>query len=131
MATIRKEFRVASPIDTVWAALADFQAVHTKLARGFVVASEPEEGGAVRAITFANGMRARERLVSVDAALKRVVYTIQDSPNFTFYAGSAQLIEDQGGTRFVWTVDLLPDAMAAPVSGMMDAGLEAMRTTLG
>lgn len=130
MATIRKEFRVATPIAQVWEALADFQGVHTKLAHGFVVDSTPEEGGAVRAITFANGMKARERLVTLDVAAKRVCYAISDSPNLTHYSASAQLFEDAGGTRFVWQVDLLPDAMAAPVSGMMDAGLEAMRTTL-
>lgn len=130
MATIRKEFRVATPIDQVWAALADFQAVHIKLARGFVVESEPEEGGAVRAITFANGMKARERLVTLDPEAKRVCYAIGDSPTLTHYSASAQLFEEGGGTLFVWQVDLLPDAMAAPVSGMMDAGLEAMRTTL-
>jgi carbon monoxide dehydrogenase subunit G len=131
MASIRKEFRVATPIDRVWDALSDFHAVHTKLARGFVVASQPEEDGAVRAITFANGMKARERKVTVDPAAKRVVYAIQDSPSFTFYVGAAQLFEDDGGTLFVWQVDLLPDAMAAQVSRMMDAGLEAMRKTVG
>jgi carbon monoxide dehydrogenase subunit G len=130
MASIRKEFRVATPIDKVWDALSDFHAVHTKLARGFVVDSQPEEDGAVRAITFTNGMKARERKVTVDPAAKRVVYAIQDSPSFTFYVGSAQLFEDKGGTLFVWQVDLLPDAMAAPVSSMMDAGLAAMRTTV-
>jgi hypothetical protein len=79
----------------------------------------------------ANGMKARERKVTVDPVVKRVVYAIQDSPNFTFYVGSAQLFEDKGGTHFVWQVDLLPDAMAAPVSSMMDSGLEAMRKTVG
>jgi hypothetical protein len=69
MASIRKEFRVATPIDKVWDALGDFHAVHAKLARGFVVDSQPEEDGAVRAITFANGMKARERKVTVDPAL--------------------------------------------------------------
>src|SRR5262245_38094767 len=113
MASIRREFRIAVSIDKVWDALSDFHAVHTKLARGFVVDSQPEEDGAVRAVTFANGMKARERKVTVDPAAKRVVYAIQDSPNFTFYVGSAQLFEDNGGTRFVWLVDLLPDAMAA------------------
>jgi len=130
MATIRKEFRVATPVARVWEALADFQAVHTKLARGFVVDSASEEGGAVRAITFANGMKARERLVTLDAAAKRVCYCIQDSPNLTHYSASAQVFDDKGETLFVWQVDLLPDAMAPAVSGMMDVGLEAMRTTL-
>jgi hypothetical protein len=37
-----------------------------------VVDSQPEEDGAVRAITFANGMKARERKVTVDPAAKRV-----------------------------------------------------------
>lgn len=131
MATIRKEFRIATPPAKVWAALEDFGAVHSKLARGFVTDTKLEEGGTLRVVTFANGMSARERLVTMDPASRRVVYAIHDSPQLTHYSASAQVFEDGGGSRFVWQVDLLPDAMAAPISGMMDAGMEAMRTTLG
>ena len=130
MATIRKEFRIATPAAKVWEALRDFGAVHTKLARGFVNDTKLEEGGTLRVVTFANGLVARERLVTMDEASKRLVYAIHDSPQLTHYSASAQVFEDGAGSRFVWQVDLLPDAMAAPVGGMMDAGMDAMRTTL-
>jgi carbon monoxide dehydrogenase subunit G len=130
MATIRKEFRIAAPPAQIWDALRDFGAVHSKLARGFVTDTKLEEGGMLRVVTFANGLVARERLVTMDDANKRIVYAIHDSPQLTHYSASAQVFDDGAGSRFVWQVDLLPDPMAAPISGMMDAGMEAMRTTL-
>ena len=41
-----------------------------------------------------------------------------------------QIIEDAGGTRFVWTTDVLPDDLAPTIAGLMDAGLAAIRSTL-
>ena len=131
MATIRKEFRVATPPAKVWEALEDFGAVHTKLARGFVTDTNLEDGGALRVVTFANGLTARERLVTMDRGTRRVCYAIHDSPQLIHYSAAAQVFEDGAGSRFVWQVDLLPDAMAGPIGAMMDVGMEAMRTTLG
>jgi len=37
---------------------------------------------------------------------------------------------DGDGARFIWTVDLLPDELATRVEGMMDAGIQVIRTTL-
>jgi carbon monoxide dehydrogenase subunit G len=130
MASIRREFVVRSSPAQVWAALRDFGALDRKLAAGFVTACSLEEDGAVRLVTFGNGMQVRERLVAVDDAQRRIVYTAQGG-RATHHNASAQVIDaGDGTTRFIWITDLLPDAVAPAVEGMMDAGAKAMRATL-
>ena len=50
---------------------------------------------------------------------------------YSHHNGVAQVFEDEsGGTLFVWTADLLPDATAPATSEMMDRGLAAIKRTL-
>lgn len=128
MATVRKEFRSARSADEVWAKLRRFGAVH-ELAPGFVTATKMEPSGA-RLVTFANGMEIREWLVSSSDAERRLVYAIIDHPRFQHYSASAQVVEDGAGSRFVWTVDFLPDAMAGMQDASMEAGAAAMARAL-
>ncbi len=128
MATVRKEFRSARSADEVWAKLRRFDAVH-ELAPGFVTATKMEPSGA-RLVTFANGMEIREWLVSSSDAERRLVYAIIDHPRFQHYSASAQVVEDGAGSRFVWTVDFLPDAMAGMQDASMEAGAAAMARAL-
>jgi len=129
MATIRKEFRSARSADEVWTKLRRFDAVH-ELAAGFVTVTKMEPSGA-RVVTFANGMEVREWLVTSDDASRRLVYAINDSPNYTHYSASAQVFEDGQGSRFVWSVDFLPDSMAGMQNAAMEAGAAAMAKALG
>jgi hypothetical protein len=129
MATVRKEFRSARSADEVWAKLRKFDAVHD-LAPGFVTATKMEPSGA-RMVTFANGMEIREWLVSSNDAERRLVYAILDHPKFQHYSAAAQVFEDTEGSRFVWTVDFLPDEMSGMQSASMDAGVAAMAKALG
>jgi hypothetical protein len=129
MATIRKEFRTAAPAAKVWDKLRDFGAVH-ELARGFVTDTKLEEGGAVRLVTFVNGVQVREWLVTRDDGARRLVYAIRDNPRYSHYSASAQVFEDGAGSRFVWTVDFLPDELAGMQSAAMEAGAQAMAATL-
>lgn len=128
MATIRKEFRSSRPAAEVWEKLRRFEAVHD-LASGFVTATRMEPSGA-RVVTFVNGMEVREWLVTRDDAERRLVYAINDHPKYTHYSASAQVFDDGAGSRFVWTVDFLPDEMAELQDASMTAGAEAMRRTL-
>ena len=129
MATVRKEFRSARSANEVWAMLRRFDAVH-ELAAGFVTATRMEPSGA-RVVTFANGMEVREWLVTSDDAARRLVYAINDSPNYAHYSASAQVFEDGQGSRFVWSVDFLPDSMAGMQNAAMEAGVGAMAKGLG
>lgn len=128
MATIRKEFRSPRSADEVWALLRRFDAVH-ELARGFVAATRMEPSGA-RVVTFANGMEVREQLVTADEAARRLVYAITDNPRYAHYNASAQVFADGTGSRFVWTVDFLPDTMTGQQDAAMEAGASAMAATL-
>lgn len=129
MATIREEFTVSAAPDAVWAVFKDFGAVHTRLAKGFVTDTKLEEGA--RVVTFANGMSAKELLVTMDDAARRLVYAVSGSPQLTHHNASFQVFAEGAGSRVVWVADVLPNAAEGPLSGMMTAGVEAMRASLG
>lgn len=127
MATIHKEIEINASPQRVWEALSDVGAVHTRLAAGFVVETEME--GNARVVTFANGMVAREDIVAVDDAARRLVWAIIGQ-RFGHYNGAAQVFDDAGGARLVWTTDLLPDELAPNVDAMMTAGIAAIKDTI-
>lgn len=138
MASIRREIAINVPAAVLWDALADVGALHTRLVAGFVTDCrlDPElGGGASRVVTFANGVVARERIVAVDAAARRIVWSATGGPLKHHNAAVEVLAESgaEGGgrsCRAVWVADLLPDAMAPAIAGMIDAGLVAMKRTL-
>ena len=127
MASIRKEFDVAKPIDAVWAAFKDIGAVHTRLAKGFV--TDCRMDGADRIVTFANGLVAREVIVDIDDRARRLVYSAR-SERLPHHNASFTLSATGTGTHVVWVADLLPDAMAQPIGAMMEQGAAAMKKTL-
>jgi hypothetical protein len=128
MASIRKEFRVASAAEDVWEVFRDVYAVHTRLARGFV--TECHREGDDRIVTFVNGLIARELIVDVDDAKRRLVYSAR-SERLSHHNASFQVFDDGlGGCTVVWTADLLPHAAAGPIGTMMDQGVAAMRQSL-
>lgn len=128
MATIRKEIVVHASLDQVWDALRDIGALHTRLVPGFVVDTKLEPGG--RIVTFANGHTVRERIVTIDDEVRRIVWSATGGM-LTHHNGSAQAFaESDGRTRVVWIADLLPDSSAATISQMMDQGMAAMQSAL-
>jgi uncharacterized protein YndB with AHSA1/START domain len=128
MATIRKEVQIHASPQRVWDALRDVGALHTRLAPGFVVDTRLD--GNARIVTFGNGMVAREDIVAVDDATQRIVWAIIGQ-QFQHYNGAAQVdAHSDGGTRFVWTVDLLPDELAPGVDAMMNEGVAVIKATM-
>lgn len=128
MASIRKEVRIAAPVDVVWDALRDVGALHTRLVPGFVKDTHLE--GNTRTVTFGNGVVVKEEIVSVDGEQRRVAWAVVGQ-RFRHYNGAAWVEADpKGGSRFVWIVDLLPDELAASVEQMMNAGIAVVKPTL-
>ena len=77
MASIRKDILIDRPAPDVWAAVADVDLIHERLARGFVTDTQLE--GDSRLVTFANGavvheliVRHRRRCVSCRICGRRV-----------------------------------------------------------
>ena len=128
MASIRKEIRIEAPVDRVWDALRDVGALHTRLVPGFVVDTRLE--GDTRVVTFGNGMTAREEIVSVDPAQRRVAWAVVGQ-QFRHYNGAAWVEPDpKGGSRFIWTADVLPNDLASQVEQMMTVGISVVKNTL-
>ena len=128
MASIRREIHVAATPGHVWDALRDVGRIHERLVRGFV--TDCHLDGDTRVVTFGNGMTVRERIVDVDDAQRRVVWSVVGAP-FTHHNASVQAFADGAdGTRLVWIADLLPDELEMQVAGMINQGMAAMKRTL-
>ncbi len=127
MATIRKEIRTRARPEAAWDAMRDIGALHERLVVGFVVATYLD--GNARIVKFANGMEAREVIVSVDENARRLAYTVVGGA-FTHHNASAEIVADGEGSRVIWTADLLPDAIAGNIDEMMEQGAQAMKRTL-
>jgi carbon monoxide dehydrogenase subunit G len=124
MATIRRELVLNAAPQTVWDAVRDVGAIHTRLAPGFVTATRLEEGA--RVVTFNNGVVARELIVSVEEPERRLVWSVVGG-RATHHNSSFQVFSAAGGgTRLLWITDVLPDAVAAALAGMIDLGVRAI-----
>jgi hypothetical protein len=129
MTSIIKEITIDVPAGAVWDAVADFGAVHRRFAPGFVTDVELVPGA--RIVTFGDGTVAKELFLGVDHDRRRLAYSI-DNERFAHHSASFQVVDDEAGrSRLIWTVDVLPDAMAAYLSERMDAGLANAKATLG
>ncbi|MGH7022576.1 MAG: SRPBCC family protein [Caulobacteraceae bacterium] len=127
MASIRKEIRLATDPAAVWDVVRDIGAVHTRFAPGFVVDVVMEEGA--RVVTFGNGLIAREVIVDVDEAGRRLVYSVRGE-RLSHHNASFQVFAEGAGSRLVWIADLLPASAAGSVEAMMTQGIEAARAAL-
>lgn len=103
-------------------------ALHTRLVPGFVVDTRLEEDS--RIVTFGNGAVARERIVDLDEAGRRLVWSIVGG-RFAHHNGAVHVLDEPGGgARVVWIADLLPHTLAAEIAPMMAQGLAVMKRTL-
>lgn len=128
MAYFQCETSLHVPAPAAWDALRDVGNLHTRLVRGFVV--DCRFDGETRFITFANGMTTAERIVSVSEALMRVSWSAR-SERLAHHNASAQVVPLTPSTcRVIWSVDVLPDAMAPAIEAMVQTGLQAIRSTL-
>lgn len=128
MARIIKEVNVKAAPEAAWDALRDFGNAHTRVFPG--VLTDGTFDGAMRTVTFANGLVVREALVNLNDEAKCIVYAASGG-RLTHHNASLQVFgSDGGGSRIVWTIDLLPNDAAASIEGLMDAGCAAMMATL-
>ena len=113
MASIHNDVPLNAPERDVWDAVRDFGALHRRLVPGFVTACTLD--GDARIVTFANGSVAREVLVDCNDARQRLVYAIANE-RLKHYSASVQVIADgDGKSRLLWTIDMLPNELAAYV----------------
>jgi len=127
MATIRKIIDVETTPEAVWAKVSDVANLSKLI--GFVEKSELE--GNQRICTTVDGAKLVEKIISVDDANGRVVYSITQSPlDLDFHVAVMEITPASKGTRLTWTVDLLPDTAAAHMEPMLDSACADMQKTL-
>jgi carbon monoxide dehydrogenase subunit G len=127
MASIRREMAVAARAAEIWDAVRDVGAVHKRLAPGFV--TDTKMDGDARIVTFGNGLVARELIVDVDDAARRLVWSVVGG-RMTHHTASLQVFENGEHSRVVWIADLLPNDLAGVIAGMIDQGMATMKRTL-
>lgn len=128
MASIHKEVLIDAPPEHVWDAIRDVGAIHTRLARRFVLDTRLD--GDDRLVTFAGGTVVRERIVDIDDRARRIAYSVVEW-RATHHHASIQVFPDgDRRSRIVWITDLLPADLAEIVDGMMEQGCAAMKQTL-
>jgi uncharacterized protein YndB with AHSA1/START domain len=127
MASIRLEMALRADPAMVWNAVRDVGAIHTRLAPDFVKDVKLE--GDARVVSFANGLVAKEQIVTIDNAARRLAYAVvQGRP--THHSASIQIVPETGGCRLVWIADLLPNELEGPIGAMMQQGMDAMKRKL-
>ncbi|MGX9791494.1 SRPBCC family protein [Mycobacterium sp. MMS18-G62] len=129
MASIRTEFEIEADAERVWKVVGDWENGPVGMARGHVLSSLAQ--GVTRVVTFADGLIARERLVTLDDAARRIVYSvIGDTLRPEHDNAVMQIIaEGPGRCRFVWSRDLLPDELAQPLHQGMDKAAAIIKRT--
>ena len=126
MASIHKEVALDARADDVWDAIRDFGAVHRRVAPGFVLDTQLD--GDARIVTFANGNAAREVLVTIDDARKRLVYAVV-SERVKQHSASIRIVPDGERCRMIWITDVLPNEIAPYIDGQMELGAAARQKT--
>jgi carbon monoxide dehydrogenase subunit G len=127
MATVHKEIHIDVPVDAAWAAIRDVGAVDRRLAPGLVVKSEID--GDARVVTFANGLVVRELIVTIDDTARRLAYASVGG-RARHHNASMQVLPEGGGTRFIWTTDVLPDELAESIRGLVEQGTTIFKKAL-
>src|SRR5258707_183735 len=83
--------RPSVPNCVVWHALRDYGAVHRRVAAGFV--TDCRLDGEARIVNFANGLVAREVLVDLDDAGRRLAYSVTQT-TLTHHNASFEVIAE-------------------------------------
>src|SRR5947209_20014048 len=102
MASIRQEMTLRADPAQVWDAVRAVGAIHARLAPDFVTDVRLE--GDTRIVTFANGMTAKELIVDVDDAARRLVWSVVEG-RATHHNGSIQVLPAADVCPFLWTAD--------------------------
>ncbi|HXK20003.1 MAG TPA: SRPBCC family protein [Polyangiaceae bacterium] len=127
MATLHNSVLIDAAPASIWDAVRDIGALHTRLVPGFVVDTKLD--GDARIVTFGNGLVARERIISSDDERRRLAWNAEGGQT-KHYNAVLQIFAHGSGSRVEWTTDLLPHEMAKPVQAMQEQALATMKRTL-
>jgi hypothetical protein len=126
MASIHCDIAIDVSANSAWAALRQYDAA-AQLFAGVLV--DCRCTGNVREVTFANGVRITEHLVTRDDSRRRLVYTVRHEA-YAHHSASMQVVPEVAACRFIWISDFSPDELAVRVEPLMQAGCQALKKHL-
>lgn len=128
MASIEHETTLELGADQAWAALRRVELAHRLFAG---VLTDGRLDGNLRTVTFASGMRVRERIIDVSDERRRVAYSVIEGTPMTHHNASMQIMPDGAGrSRFIWIADFLPSEFGKQMLPLIEAGTEALKRNL-
>ena len=129
MASVFREFIVKAPADRVWNVVGDFAGGSLKLAPEVFVGCKMLDA-TTRELTFADGMKAKEQLISRDDMARRGVWRWVDESVEHDNTVMQVFPEGNDTSRVVWVHDVLPDAAAEWLAPTMDALIPVFQESL-
>lgn len=127
ISSVTVDISVEASAAFTWDVIRDIYAVNTRLIPGFAVTVE--RGPDSRIVTFADGMRATERIAELDDDARRLRYQVTDS-TVTHHLGTQVVREDDTGVHLVWTTEFAPASLLDYTTTNMRAAAELMKTTI-
>jgi hypothetical protein len=130
MGSVIKEIRIDASPETVWGMISDFAEGPLRLGPGVFTECRLEEPD-VRALTFADGTVARERLIARDEQARRIVWgwvgdeVAHDNTSMQVFA------DGETRSKLVWIHDTLPDELTGWLSTAMDRMAPVFQHVLG
>jgi hypothetical protein len=129
MASVIREIIIDAPAAEVWSAVGDFANGPRKTSPGFFVDCRLEAPD-LRALVFADGTVARERLIARDEQARRIVWgwiadeVVHDNTSMQVFA------EGETRSRVVWIHDTLPDELIGWLADAMDQLVPVLQENL-
>ncbi|MDP3745491.1 MAG: SRPBCC family protein [Phenylobacterium sp.] len=127
MASIRKDIAVEVGADFAWSVLRQVDQAHKAFAP---VLTDCRMEGDARIVTFAGGLVAKELIVDVDDAAKRLVYAVVDGAPTHHNAAFQVFAEGDGRCRIVWITDVLPHSFLELAGPLTEAGSATLKRNL-
>lgn len=127
MASYQKSVNICAGAQTVWDAVSDVGQLHIRIAPGLVTDTRLDDGGAIRIVTFANGLSLKEHIVSNDNDLQRLVWSAESDLWHHHNASLQVFARGNDACEITWIADVLPHEAGETISTIMDMGLAAMK----
>lgn len=127
MGTIRHHARINRPPDDVWKVVADWGTVSDWFP--MILESSVENG--IRHCTFPNDGEVEEEIVTVDADRRRFQYRVIDGNlGIEDHLGTIDVLEDDGGSLVIYSIQLDPDSLAEAFDGAVGDAVSTLKEQL-
>lgn len=126
MASIRITERIAASPDDAWKIISDVG----NISDWFPGIDESSAEGDTRRCSMGE-IELVEKIVTLDDELRRLQYSITESPmDIGHHLATVDILDDGGNTLIVYSCDITPDEGAAIMQPALEGGVQALKEKL-